>query len=201
MHASAYLPGWSCRKYSEEGKAKSASDASADDVDAWLHAYHAAQMERKSAARGPAPAFNVAPIAPALSVDPDGRGCNRSRHSRMALRARRLAALGGVAAAATAAGVYATDTRDRRRAWALCEAAGRAATLVGVVGYVAWNRARHAQGSAGVERPLWRVSVRPLADSLPRTTSSWAGRRGGGPSARRPKRASGSHQQICSQAA
>ena len=51
-----------------------------------------------------------------------------------ALRTRRLAALGG--GAAVAAGVYATDARDRRRAWALCEAAGRAATLVGVVGCV-----------------------------------------------------------------
>ena len=52
-----------------------------------------------------------------------------------ALRTRRLAALGG--GAAVAAGAFAaTDARDRRRAWALCEAAGRAATLVGVVGCV-----------------------------------------------------------------
>ena len=52
-----------------------------------------------------------------------------------------MAKLGGAAAAAAAVGVCATDTQDRRRMWALCEAAGRAATLVGVVGYVnTWSR-------------------------------------------------------------
>jgi hypothetical protein len=51
----------------------------------------------------------------------------------------RLAATAAVAGAATAAAVASASPQERRRALAIFEAVGRAATLVGVVGLIAFD--------------------------------------------------------------